>query len=94
MGLVRGPKKATGVKVLPASERLQEWLEEHVTPERRLADPDGPLFYNPEAERDGWWSETAMRRVWGFVCHVLVAPVGLYEGDEALYSHAPQRARR
>jgi integrase len=82
-GIVRGPKKATGVKVLPVSERLAAWLEEHVPTERRLADADAPLFHNPEARRGGWWSETALRRVWGFACRRAgVSAVGLYSGTK------------
>ena len=83
LGEIRGPKKRRGIKTLPVSERLQNWLNEHVTTERRLNDPDGPLFYNPGAERDGWWSETALRRVWNFACkRAGVEPVGLYEGTK------------
>ena len=82
-GVIRGPKKATGVKVLPVSGRLREWLERRVSNERRLADPDGALFFNPEAQREGWWSETALRRVWSFACKRAGVPhVGLYEGTK------------
>jgi site-specific recombinase XerD len=79
-GVIRGPKKRKGVKTLPLSDRCRVWLETHVTPERQLSDPDGPLFLNPESET-GWWSETALRRVWNFACkRAGVTPVGVYEG--------------
>jgi integrase len=82
-GVIRGPKKATGVKTLPVSPRLGRWLEEHVSVKRRLADPDGPLFSNPDGKREGWWSETALRRVWALACERAgVTGVGLYEGTK------------
>ncbi len=40
-------------RVLPTSKRLQAWLEKHVPPECRLADPDGALFKNPDGYQDG-----------------------------------------
>jgi integrase len=81
-GMVRGPKKATGTKVLPVSARLREWLDAHVSAERRLEDPDGPLFINPEGY-SGSWSETSLRRTWGKACKDAgVSGVGLYEGTK------------
>jgi integrase len=82
-GVVRGLKRRGGDKVLPVSPRLREWLEAHVPRERRMAEPDGPLFWNPEAERDGWWSETALRRVWYFACdRAGIERIGVYAGTK------------
>jgi integrase/recombinase XerD len=82
-GVVRGLKRRGGDKVLPVSPRLREWLETHVSPERRMADPDGPLFANPAAEFNGWWSETALRRVWYFACtRAGVEKIGVYAGTK------------
>jgi integrase len=81
-GIVRGPKKATGVKTLPVSGRLRDWLDAHVSAERRLGEPDGPLFVNPDGD-SGWWSETSLRRTWGSACTRAGVPgVGLYEGTK------------
>ena len=81
-GVIRGPKKATGVKTLPVSARLLDWLKAHVSAERRLAEPDGPLFSNPDGD-SGWWSETSLRRTWGKACtRAGVAGIGLYEGTK------------
>ena len=63
--------------------RLREWLDEHVPAQRRLEDPDGPLFWNPDARVGGLWSETALRRVWYLACdRAGVARVGVYEGTK------------
>ncbi|MHC4494135.1 MAG: hypothetical protein ACYTDU_21315 [Planctomycetota bacterium] len=49
---------------------------------RRLEDPDGPLFINPEGY-SGSWSETSLRRTWGKACKDAgVSGVGLYEGTK------------
>jgi integrase len=81
-GIVRGPKKATGVKTLPGSVRLLDWLEAHVSVERRLKESDGPLFSNSDSD-SGWWSETSLRRTWGNACTRAGVPgVGLYEGTK------------
>ncbi len=62
---------------------LHDWLAEHVTPERRLSSPDGPLFPNPDAAGEGWWSETSMRRTWRPACEKAGVPgVSLYEGTK------------
>jgi integrase len=80
-GEVRGLKSRNS-KVVPADEfTLRDWLAEFVPPERRLADPDGPLFANPDGHEGGWWSETAMRRTWARACDRAGVPrVSLYEG--------------
>ena len=67
-GFVRG-LTSRNAKTLPVDEfPLGDWLEEHVSKERRAADPDGPLFVNPDGRSDGWWSEAALRRTWGKAC--------------------------
>jgi site-specific recombinase XerD len=82
-GEIRGPKKRKGVKVLPVMGRLHEWLEAHVPAERRLSDPDGPLFANPDGQAGGWWSETAVRRTWYDACdRAGVERVGVYVGTK------------
>ena len=81
-GLIRGPKKRKGGKTLPVSERLGAWLVANVPAERRLERPDDPLFWNPDS-RTGWWSETALRRTWGWACkRAGVTRVGVYEGTK------------
>lgn len=76
---VRGPKKARGAKVLPVPPDLRAWLEVHVSAERRLGDPDGPLFVHG---RSGWWSEAASRRTWYAACERAGVRVSLYEGTK------------
>ncbi len=50
-GLVRG-LKSRNVKTVPVVDfALYDWLDEHITAERRLQSPDGPLFPNPDARR-------------------------------------------
>ncbi len=82
-GVVRG-LKARNVKTVPVHEfPIRDWLEEFVTPGRRLRDPDGPLFVNPDGQLDGWWSETALRRTWAAACKRSGVPhVSLYEGTK------------
>ncbi len=82
-GLVRG-LKSRNVKTVPVVDfALHDWLAEHVTPERRLSSPDGPLFPNPDAAGEGWWSETSMRRTWATACERAGVPgVSLYEGTK------------
>jgi site-specific recombinase XerD len=82
-GLVRG-LKSRNIKTVPAHEwPLRDWLEEHVSAERRLRDPDGPLFANPDGHGEGWWSEAAMRRTWAAACKAVgVSDVSLYEGTK------------
>ncbi len=82
-GEVRGPKKRKGVKVLPVTDRLQEWLEKHVSAERRLADPDGPLFKNPKGYVEGWWSAPVLCANWYRACDKAgVERIGVYEGTK------------
>lgn len=80
-GEVRG-LKARNAKVVPiVSFELFDWLERYVPAERRLADPDGPLFKNPDGHLGGWWSKTSMRRTWeAATARAGVPGVGLYEG--------------
>ncbi len=56
----------------------------YVPAERRLSDPDGPPFVNPDAyNAGGWWSETALRRTWYAACDAAgVERVGVYEGTK------------
>jgi integrase len=80
-GVVRG-LKSRNAKTLPCHEfPLRDWLEEFVTSERRIAEPDGPLFVNPDG-RTGWWSETAMRRTWATACAKVGVRASLYEGTK------------
>ncbi len=82
-GEVRGPKKRKGVKTLPASDRLMEWLEKHVPAKRRVADPDGPLFHNPDGYAEGWWSAPVLSTTWYRACDRAGVPrVGPYEGTK------------
>ena len=82
-GEVRGPKKRKGVKTLPASDRLMEWLEKHVPAKRRVADPDGPLFHNPDGYAEGWWSAPVLSTNWYRACDRAGVPrVGPYEGTK------------
>jgi integrase len=87
---IRGPKKARGTKVLPLTHQVDGevvksnlllWLEAHVSPERRLEDPDGPLFVNPRG-RTGWWSETQSQEVWNDACARVGVDVKMYEGTK------------
>jgi integrase len=81
-GTVRGVKRRGGEKVLPVSPRLADWLEKHVTAEHRIKGPDAPLFLNPEGHT-GWWSETALRRVWYLACDRSgVERIGVYCGTK------------
>jgi len=83
MGTRRGLKRRGGEKTLPVSPRLREWLERHIDAKHRILGPDAPLFYNPEAELHGWWSETALRRVWYFACdRAGVERIGVYAGTK------------
>ena len=82
-GLIRGLKKRN-VKTVPIPDLwLGDWLYRHVSKERRLSDPDGPLFVNPEGEdKDGWFSESTMRRIWRKACKDVGVSVGMYEGTK------------
>jgi integrase len=81
-GTVRG-LKSRNTKVLPVDITLELWLPEFVSAERRIQDPDGPLFVNPDGKLGGWWSETAMRRAWATACKKAgVSGVSLYEGTK------------
>jgi len=82
-GVVRG-LKARNAKVVPCPVfMLRFWLDEFVTPERRLADPDGPLFPNPDGRLGGWWAEKTMARTWAAACAAASVPkVKLYEGTK------------
>jgi integrase len=82
-GLIRG-LKSRNTKTVPVVDfMLSDWLTEHVTSEARLQRPDSPLFPNPDGRREGWWSETAMRRTWGSAAKKAgVAGVSLYEGTK------------
>ena len=82
-GEVRGPKKETAKRDAVLIPLLGDWLDKHVPPERRLSDPDGWLFRNPKAlNESGQWSETALRRVWGFACKRVGVQCSLYEGTK------------
>jgi len=60
-----------------------DWLLEFVSPERRLQDPDGPLFRNPDGREGGWWSKSALSYTWQQACErVGVAGVKMYEGTK------------
>src|SRR4029453_11080687 len=76
---VRGPKRARGAKVLPGPADLRGWLEVHVAAERRLQDPDGPLFLHG---RTGWWTRSSARRTWSSACKQAGVRVSLYEGTK------------
>lgn len=82
-GVIRG-LKSRNTKTLPVHEwPLRDWLDQYVSKERQLSDPDGPLFVNPDGRGEGWWSETAMRRTWAAACaKVGVTGVSLYEGTK------------
>ncbi|MEE9607454.1 MAG: hypothetical protein V3U03_06905, partial [Myxococcota bacterium] len=55
----------------------------HVSAERRVSDPDGPLFVNPDPQsKTGWWSDTGLRRVWYTACRKVGVRVSLYEGTK------------
>ncbi len=74
---------ASETEATRAAEVIVVDQEAHVSASRRVGDPDGPLFYNPEAELDGWWSETALRRVWYFACaRAGVEQIGVYAGTK------------
>ena len=83
LGVRRGTKKRKE-KVVPVEHpELRRWLEEFCSPERRISDPDGPLFANPDGKLDGWWSETALRRTWiNARTKAGVPAIGLYEGTK------------
>lgn len=80
-GEVRG-LKTRNAKVVPVvSFELFDWLERHVPAERRLADPDGPLFVNPDGREGGWWSHWALMYAWEKACAAVgVSGVTLYAG--------------
>jgi integrase len=82
-GVVRG-LKARNAKVVPCPEFLLGfWLWEFVPSERRLSDPDGPLFRNPDGRSGGWWAEKTMGRTWAAACDAAGVPrVKLYEGTK------------
>ncbi len=69
--------------MLPVTDRLREWLEKHVSAERRLADPDGPLFKNPKGYVEGWWSAPVLYANWHRACDKAgVDRIGVYEGTK------------
>lgn len=80
-GEVRG-LKSRNAKVVPIiSFEFWNWLARHVSKERRVAEPDAPLFPNPRGHLDGWWSKSALRRTWSAAAATAGVPnVGLYEG--------------
>lgn len=82
-GVVRG-LKSRNAKVVPANEfPLRDWLEEHVTAERRLQDPDGPLFLNPDGrEGGGWWGHWSLAHAWRVAAKRVGVRVSLYEGTK------------
>lgn len=81
-GLVRGLKARNAKKVPIQAWSLGDWLHRHVSNERRLKDPDGPLFVNPDGE-GGWFVDTTMRRIWKKACaQVGVSGVNMYEGTK------------
>lgn len=80
-GLVRG-LKSRNVKTVPLLIPLDLWLLEFVTAERRLQDPDGPLFKNPDGSEGGWWSKTSLRRTWAAACAKVGVSASLYEGTK------------
>ncbi len=83
LGLVRGTKKRRGAKVVPVAAPVRAWLRRHVSAERRVSDPDGPLFVNPDPQSmTGWWSDTGVRRVWYTACRKVGVRVSLYEGTK------------
>lgn len=82
---IRGPKKASGTKVLPLahSPKLLNWLEEQVPAALRLRDPSGFLYRNPDGtSASGQWSEASLRRTWYAACRKVGVKVGLYEGTK------------
>lgn len=80
-GLVRG-LKARNAKTVPVPDMmLGLWLHQYVSDERRLADPDGPLFVNPEGA-DRWFAESTLRRIWRKACAKVGVQVSLYEGTK------------
>lgn len=80
-GEVRG-LKARNAKVVPiVSFELWDWLSNHVPAQRRLVEPDAPLFPNPDSPTGHWAPET-MRRVWRKACTRAGVKVSLYEGTK------------
>jgi len=81
-GLVRGTKKRK-MKIVPVMPVLKAWLETYVPAERRIAEPTGWLFQNPDASNGGrQWAETTLRRTWLDACKKVGVKVGLYEGTK------------
>jgi hypothetical protein len=89
-----GTKKRRGSKLLPIPADpadLREWLERHVPPELRLAEPEGYLFRNPDGER-GQWGPTSMTRAWRAACDQVGVRVSLYEGTKHSFGTAAKAA--
>ncbi len=85
-GVVRG-LKSRNAKVVPVDLTLDLWFGEYLPLERTLEDPDGPLFVNPDGRKQGWWSETALRRTWKAAAKRAGVPnVSLYEGTKHSYA--------
>ena len=83
-GVVRG-LKARNAKTVPVDFFLHDWFLEFVSPKRRLQDPDGPLFRNPDGREGGWWSKSALSYTWQQACKkVGVSGVKMYEGTKHL----------
>lgn len=79
--VVRG-LKSRNAKVVPIlSFDMYCWLQVRVPAERRLGDPDGPLFVNPDGRNGLWWSHWALDYAWKQACaRVGVQGVKMYEG--------------
>jgi len=80
-GVVRG-LKARNAKTVPVDFFLHDWLLEFVSPERRLQDPEGPLFRNPDGREGGWWSKSALSYTWQQACEKVGVSVNMYEGTK------------
>ncbi len=82
-GLVRGPKRASQKRVVPAMPVLQGWLEEHVPEHRRRWEPEGWLFQNPKAVNETrQWGKGALHKIWNAACRQAGAQASLYEGTK------------
>ncbi len=88
---VRRGLKSRNVKTLPVVSfdlfdvnTLHTWLVEHVEKSgRRLSDPNGALFRNPDGREGGWWSKSALAYQWSEACaRAGVSGVSLYRGTK------------
>ena len=78
VGTIRG-LKARNAKVVPVESLY--WRLEFVTADRRLSEPDSPLFRNRDGREGGWWSNSALAYTWRTACEkVGVSGVSLHEG--------------